>query len=142
MTKFDCDSVDAFMSPNMAPLAKIGINIEISWHRVLRENSFQKTIFHDKMDPRVAILQLFPGIRASTVHSFLTKDMRGVVLLTYGSGNAPDARKDIIKLFKDAHDHGIVIVNVTQCTKGTVTTAYSSGNAFSQIGVISGKDMV
>lgn len=61
---------------------------------------------------------------------------------TYGSGNAPDNRKDFLEVLKAATDRGLVIVNITQCGKGTVRdSTYSTGQALANAGVISGFDM-
>lgn len=48
-----------------------------------------------------------------------TKGLKAVVLETYGSGNAP--RKEwFLRHLHDACEQGIIIVNVTQCSAGTV----------------------
>lgn len=53
--------------------------------------------------------------------------MQGVVLQTYGAGNAPDDRPDFLKVLKEASDIGVVIINITQCTKGCVMASYATG---------------
>lgn len=53
--------------------------------------------------------------------------MQGVVLQTYGSGNAPDNRPDLINILKEASDIGVIIVNITQCIKGCVNASYATG---------------
>lgn len=53
--------------------------------------------------------------------------MEGVVLETYGSGNAPDNRPDLLEELKKATDAGIIIINCTQCLKGTVSPSYATG---------------
>ena len=53
--------------------------------------------------------------------------MQGVVLQSYGAGNGPDSRQDLLKILKDASDNGIIIVNTTQCHRGAVSTSYASG---------------
>ncbi len=53
--------------------------------------------------------------------------MQGVVLQTYGSGNAPDNRGDLLQLFREATNWGIIIINITQCTRGRVSTSYATG---------------
>jgi lysophospholipase len=59
---------------------------------------------------------------------------------TYGSGNAP-TNSDFLRVIKEATDRGVIICNVTQCAKGTVTPAYETGLALKQAGVISCADM-
>lgn len=61
------------------------------------------------------------------VRAFLQPPMEGVVLETYGSGNAPNNRPDLLEELKKATDAGVIIVNCTQCLRGTVSTSYATG---------------
>lgn len=61
------------------------------------------------------------------VRAFLQPPMQGVVLETYGSGNAPDNRSDLLEELKKATDAGVIIINCTQCLRGTVSTSYATG---------------
>lgn len=61
------------------------------------------------------------------VRAFLQPPMEGVVLETYGSGNAPDNRPDLLEELKKATDAGVIIINCTQCLRGTVSTSYATG---------------
>lgn len=61
------------------------------------------------------------------VRAFLQPPMQGVVLETYGSGNAPDNRADLLEELKKATDAGVIIINCTQCLRGTVSTSYATG---------------
>lgn len=61
------------------------------------------------------------------VRAFLQPPMQGVVLETYGSGNAPDNRPDLLAELKKATDAGVIIVNCTQCLRGTVSASYATG---------------
>lgn len=83
---------------------------------------------------------MFPGINESTVRAFLAPPLQGVVLETYGAGNAP-ARQDLLDALKEACDRGVVIVNCTQCRKGLVTDSYATGRQLAAIGVVAGADM-
>lgn len=53
--------------------------------------------------------------------------MQGVVLQTYGAGNGPAARQDLMNVLKEASDRGTIIVNCTQCSRGAVSALYSVG---------------
>lgn len=88
----------------------------------------------------LAILRLFPGIAAATVSAFFMPLIRGVVLETFGLGNAPQ-RADLMQALKEACDRGIVVVAITQCVKGSVRDAYETGRTLLQVGVVSGGDM-
>ena len=132
---------DAFNSPNFDPLVKVGINIDVNWDSIFYQSSIEKFCVFTKMNPNVGTLRLFPGITEATVRGFLQQPIQGVVLETYGAGNAPDRRKDILKALQDACDRGVVIVNCTQCSKGLVTDIYATGKALTLIGIIPGSDM-
>jgi L-asparaginase len=62
-------------------------------------------------------------------------------LETYGAGNAP-LEEWFLYLLKKAIKSGLQIVNVTQCSIGSVTMGkYETSTALKEIGVISGKDI-
>ena len=65
---------------------------------------------------------------------------RGVVLETFGAGNAPQ-RADIMEALQEACDNNVVIVAITQCSKGSVSDAYETGRSLLQAGVVPGGDM-
>jgi len=89
----------------------------------------------------VSSLRLFPGITETTVKALLAEPIEGVILETYGAGNAPDTRNDIMRALASASDRGVVIVNCTQCKKGVVNDLYATGKALRRVGVVSGNDM-
>lgn len=53
--------------------------------------------------------------------------IQGVVLQTFGAGNIPSNRLDIIEEFKKAIDRGVIIVNCSQCVRGQVVAHYHAG---------------
>lgn len=59
--------------------------------------------------------------------AFLQPPIEGIVLETYGSGNAPNNREDLLEELKKATDRKVVILNCTQCLRGTVTPVYATG---------------
>ena len=91
-------------------------------------------------DNCIATLRLFPGITADTVRAFLLPPIRGVVLETFGAGNAPQ-RSDLMAALREASDRGIVIVAISQCSKGSVSGAYETGRTLLNAGVVPGGDM-
>lgn len=66
--------------------------------------------------------------------------IRGVVLETFGAGNAPQ-HGDIMEALKEACDRGVVVVAITQCMKGSVSDAYQTGRSLLQAGIVPGGDM-
>ena len=96
---------------------------------------------HYLYDTNVIILTLFPGIQENMISNILhTPGLRAVVLKTYGSGNAPQ-KPWFIELLRDATSRGIIIVNISQCSTGTVEMGrYETGLHLLDAGVISGYD--
>ncbi|XP_068194944.1 60 kDa lysophospholipase isoform X2 [Antennarius striatus] len=141
VTKVDAGSFNAFTSPNLAPLATAEVDITINWDTVWRANTTAKFQVSTELNRNVGLLRLFPGITAATVRAFLQPPMEGVVLETYGSGNAPDNRPDLLEELKKATDAGVVIINCTQCLRGTVSTSYATGKVLIDAGLVVGGDM-
>ncbi|KAI9592488.1 asparaginase-domain-containing protein [Syncephalis fuscata] len=140
-SKVDAVDFDAFDSPNLRPLAKVGININVAWPEVLHPDRIARFRAHKKMNPNVATLRIFPGITEATVRAFLTPPIQGVVLETYGAGNAPNNRPELLRALREATDNGIVIVNCSQCTRGLVSTLYATAKPLIKAGVVPGSDM-
>lgn len=140
-TKQKAMDFDAFDSPNLKPLARVGVNIDVDWSEVLKPSELAPFKAHRHLDPNVVTLRLFPGITEATVRAFLQAPIRGIVLETFGSGNAPNNRPEILEALAEATRRGVVIVNCTQCLKGTVSDLYATGKALHDAGVIPGHDM-
>ncbi|XP_022330741.2 L-asparaginase-like [Crassostrea virginica] len=139
--KNDAGSFEAFISPNLPPIATLEIRINVDWSTVFRAPGAEKFRVHTTMCQNVGLLRMFPGITTRTVRAFLQPPMQGVVLQTYGAGNAPDNRPDLLTVLKEASDIGVIIVNITQCTRGCVSTSYAAGKTLEDAGVICGGDM-
>ena len=139
--KFSAENFDAFISPNYPPLAKVGIDVKVFKERLLK-SKLDFLITHTSLCKEIAILKFFPGIQPKTIDAIInTPDLRGLIIETYGSGNAPTDDATIISL-KHAIDKGIVVLNISQCTVGKVQQGkYSTSIKLKEIGVISGNDM-
>ncbi len=140
--KVDADGFDAFDSPNFPALGTVGIEIKINWDLVKPPSKSAEPVTVKAMrESPVAVLRLFPGIPAGIVHNVLQPPLRGLVLESYGVGNGPQDT-ELLKGFKAATERGVVIVNCTQCFKGSVNMEdYATGAALAEVGVISGYDM-
>ncbi len=133
---------DAFESENYPLLAEAGVVIDYNTSAIRPYNPNSKLKYHSKLDSNVAILKLFPGISRRVVESVLQiPDLKGVVLETFGSGNAPtDAF--MLDSLEDAIERGLIILNISQCSGGRVIQGrYQTSKSLDNIGVISGKDM-
>ncbi|KAI8074030.1 asparaginase-domain-containing protein [Gongronella butleri] len=139
-SKISAVDFEAFDSPNLPSLVDVGIDIDVRWPLVLRPTEITRFRARTDMNPNVATLRLFPGISATTVRMMLASPTQGVVLETYGAGNAP-ARPDLLAELEAACNRGVVIVNCTQCRKGLVTDVYATGRQLAKVGVVAGADM-
>jgi len=142
-TKTATDAFDAFESPNFPPLARIGADIDIRWDLVLPVPDTAGPIAVTALnESRVAALRLFPGMSPDVLANILAPPIKGLVLETYGTGNAPTDDPRLLAVLSEAVDRGVVVVNCTQCLRGRVRMAtYATGTALSRAGVISGMDM-
>ncbi|BGP30505.1 hypothetical protein JCM10296v2_002260 [Rhodotorula toruloides] len=139
--KASSEDFHAFQSFNLLPLATVGIDVEVAWSQVLRPGP-RPFRAHKSLSSDVATLRLFPGITGATIGAFLQpSSIRGVVLESYGAGNAP-RRPELLDAFKQANERGVVIVNVSQCEVGSVAPdIYETGRALAAVGIVGGGDM-
>ena len=120
----------------------MGIHIKFNPNNILRPDSFTQPLkISTLLDTRVAVLRIFPGITPEVMDAILGMEgLRGVVLETFGSGNAPTADW-FVERIKKAVRRGLLVLNVTQCQAGKVDMdAYATGIALKNEGVISGYD--
>jgi L-asparaginase len=139
--KFNAENFNAFVSGNYPVLAEVGVHIRYNRNAILTPN-FKHLKVHTLLDTNVAILKLFPGISENVVSSILhIGGLKGVILETYGAGNAP-TDEWFISALSEAINRGIIIYNVTQCKGGSVDMGkYETSVELGRIGVIGGYDI-
>ena len=141
-TKRNAEHFSAFNSYNYPALAKAGVHITYQPHLVHYSDPNEPLVLHTEFDTNVAVLKLFPGIQPNVVRALLrTRGLKGVVLETFGAGNAPSDRW-LYKELKAAVDKGIIVVNKTQCNTGSVEMGlYAVSLNLMKAGVLSGYDI-
>ena len=141
-TKINAEHFKAFTSPNYGALIESGVHIKLNSELFLAKTSSKKLQVHTQLDNNVVVLKMFPGITETVLSAiFNITNLKGLVLETYGSGNAPNDQWFILLLEK-AIKNGLHIVNVTQCSGGSVSMGdYETSTSMKKIGVISGKDI-
>lgn len=139
--KVNAQRFNAFDSPNYPHLASIGINIELHHHLLLK--SANKPFNLQTITPQfIANFRLFPGFASDVLSYILNQPLRGLILETYGAGNAQNNDPKFLKLLKEACDRGVIIVNCTQCQRGRVVMSqYATGHTLKEAGLISGHDI-
>lgn len=141
-SKVSAEHFNAFHSTNYPPLARSGVHIRYDKSVIHQPKESATLIPHFEMETHVIVLRLFPGILPETLEAMLNiPNLKGVVLETYGAGNAP-SRSWFLDSLMRANDRGVVIVNVTQCSGGSVEMRlYKSGSGLLKAGVVSGYDL-
>ena len=136
-------SVDftAFTSENYPYLAKIGTYIQYNMPYIATSSSRELKIY-SKISHQVHLIKLFPGIHTKYIAALCySSSLRGIILETYGSGNA-HSNQEFLSLVKKIIQKGIIVLNISQSLGGRVDqTYYPNGKQLEELGVISGSDM-
>ncbi|KAK7103433.1 L-asparaginase 1-like [Littorina saxatilis] len=145
--KSDNSNLAPFNSPNHNRLIKLGVRVETDGHAVEgdkpaddaeeKSTEFEVRYMLKEKEGRVGILHLYPGITSNMVTAIVDQ-LDGVVLLSYGAGNAP-THEGFIDILKERDNK--LIINVTQCHTGAVTGDYETGKALVEAGVVPGGDI-
>jgi L-asparaginase len=136
------DGFNAFDSPNMPVLLEAGINIQLVAGTLENSVDDVEPLQLSTITPQpVGVVHLYPGISSDVIENVIKQPVKALILRSYGVGNAPQDEA-LLSCLRKAKEQGIVVVNCSQCIKGTVNmSGYATGNALSETGVISGHDM-
>jgi len=139
--KYASDMFDAFQSLNCPPLATAGVHVEYN-HELIAPVSRKKLKVHTALETHIGLVRLFPGITDIWMQHLLSvPGLKALVIETYGSGNAPTDPGFIASLGA-AIRKGLLVVNVSQCSGGSVEQGkYATSRQLQEIGVISGYNL-
>jgi L-asparaginase len=139
--KYNAEHFQAFQSPNYPILAEAGVHLKYN-EAALKKPNGKKLNVLTKLDQNIAILKMYPGISENAVNAILdTKNLKGLILETFGAGNAT-TQKWFLDLLQKGINKGIIILNITQCNAGKVEQGkYATSAAFKKMGVIGGADL-
>lgn len=141
-TKINAEHFKAFASFNYPELLESGVHLKVNKQYLLQPNPKRKFRVHKEMCTDIALIKLFPGISDGVIESILnTVGLKGIIIETFGAGNT-STNASFLNLLKSAINRGIPIINVTQCSGGSVLLGrYESSVELKKIGVITGKDI-
>ncbi len=141
-TKISAESFSAFSSNNYPVLAKAGLEIQYNRNYIRPYVPNSILVPHYKMDCDIIIFSLFPGIQPDIIKSVLVAEgLKGIIFRTFGSGNAPQEQW-LVDALTEATRQGKIIVNITQCSTGSVKMKlYETGRQLLESGIISGGDL-
>ncbi len=135
--KVNTEHFEAFCSPNFPVLAEVGVKIKYNYSFKKKSGKFKA---HNQISNNVAILKIFPGIKAKTIQAIIDS-AKGIVIESFGSGNAPTSNK-LSQILNQANRDGKILVNTTQCLYGSAVLGdYQTSLPLKEAGVICGKDM-
>ncbi len=141
-TKRSADNFNAFKSHNYPELAKIGLGINFHEDSLYRLHNDEPFKVHYGLDNRICVIDLYPGLRREAfAHALAAPDTKGVVIRSFGAGNAP-TNPWFFNELRQACDRGLIVMNVTQCVGGSVVPGlYAASDAMLAAGVIPGSDI-
>ena len=141
-SKVNAEHFRAFTSPNYPELVESGVHLKLNRHLFLPSHTDNELKVHTQMDNRIVVVKMFPGISEAVLSAIVNiPDLKGIIIETYGAGNAP-TEEWFLDLVKQAIEKGLKVVNVTQCSGGSVIMGhYETSTVLKQLGVISGKDI-
>lgn len=97
--------------------------------------------YHPYKDVAVSVIHLFPGITVDFLRNALSPLPQGLVVETYGIGNAP-CYDEMVSLFREIIERGCATVFVSECLIGTAQPGpYVENTTYQKTGVICGYDM-
>ena len=139
-SKVYADGFDAFDSPNIQPLLETAINIRLIAGNI-EEKPHTEVVLQRITPQPIGVIHLYPGISSLLIENVIRQPVKALIIRSYGVGNAPQD-PDLLNCLAKAHRQGIIVINSSQCLKGTVNMGgYATGSALNDCGVIGAKDM-
>lgn len=138
-TKLDAWGMSAFGSPACAPLAELGLGVNLGKHLLEKR---EREVFDGRIEPKVMSVRTFPGLDPKLLHGALEAGVRGMVIEGYGAGNIPHLENSLVPVIERARSLDVPVVIVSQCPRGSVDLGrYQGGARAAAAGAISAQDM-
>jgi L-asparaginase len=141
-TKINAEHFEAFTSPNYPPLAESGVHIKVNEDDLWEPGKKREFTAHKVLDNRVAIFKMFPGFNQELLRGILqVPELKALILETYGAGNAP-TDSWFLSALSEAKKKGLHIINVTQCSGGSVIMGqYKTSEELKKLQIVNGGDI-
>lgn len=115
--------MEAFSSPNCAPLANVGVDFKVNWSSILKPSPKAKFNLFTKMTEEISVMIVTPYICINVIESIMMNS-KAIVLQGYGMGNVPSDNEQLMNCIKKGIQRGVYVVVMTQCTQGCVSDLY------------------
>jgi L-asparaginase type I len=131
---------DAFDSVDPTPIGLLARDVVLYDNRRKREELIPK--FDTRLDERVFLLKVFPGMLPSIISKVVDLGYQGIVIEGFGSGNIPSEENTLADSIKQATKAGCSVVMSTQCAFGQADLSlYEVGREAQNVGALSAYDM-
>ena len=138
--KYNIEKFEAFRSPNYSILAEAGVHLQFHENYILKAPA-EPLILRTNFNSNIGVLKLYPGITPQAVQAITNSQVNAIILETFGSGNTTTA-KWFLDALKMALDNGKIIIDISQCKKGSVQLGrYETSRELQQMGILSGFDL-
>lgn len=138
--KYNIEKFEAFRSPNYPLLAEAGVHLDFHTNYIL-EAPQENLVLHTNFNSNIGVLKLYPGITLQAVQAITESKVDAIILETFGSGNTTTAQWFLDSL-QNALSHGKIIIDISQCKKGSVQLGrYETSRELQQMGILSGFDL-
>lgn len=138
--KYNAEKFEAFRSPNYNILAEAGVTLSFFGNYILPQPE-KELVVHLDLNPNIGVLKLYPGISKQAVLAITESGVDAIIMETFGSGNTTTAEW-FLKCLEQALAKGKLIIDITQCQRGSVELGmYQTSKRLQQMGIISGYDM-
>jgi L-asparaginase len=125
---------EAFDSPDLPPLAELGLHVQIHPHAGAFPRQVPAAVGL-RMESAIEVYSPFPG----APWRLPEPGCEGVIIRAYGAGNLPMDRPDLQALFAHCSNRNLPVVVLSQCLSGGVDLAtYDLGRRALHLGAISG----
>ncbi len=139
--KVRVNSYDAFDSMDPSPIGILARDIVLYDRRRHRDHTLVPR-FDTRLDDRVFLLKVFPGMPPQILARIVDIGYQGIVIEGYGSGNVPTNENALTGNILQAVDQGCTVVISSQCAFGQADLSlYEVGRAAMEVGAISAYDM-
>jgi L-asparaginase len=134
--KMSVHRYEAFQSPNLPPLADLGLHVQLHPHAGVFARKVPAAVrAAQRLESAIEVLTPFPGMP----WRLPADSTRGVLIQAFGAGNLPMDRADLRAFLAACRERALPVVITSQCPSGGVDLdTYELGVLAREAGAISG----
>lgn len=139
-TKLSIGDFDAFGTPNLSPIAEIGLNIELHVQASqILPPFYNKASFSNQL----FVLTVHPSLDTSFLDCLDLSKLRAIIIRTFGSGNFPiKGAFNLLPFLEKCVRNNVIPVIISQADYDSVDlTKYPAGREAIKLGAVSAGDM-